>query len=189
MDGRRQWKPGTMIYPIPAVIVSCGDFEDANLITVGWTGTICTDPAMCFISVRPSRYSHELIRRNMEFTINLTTERLARAADWCGVRSGRDFDKWKETGLTKGRGVTVACPYVVESPLAVECRVRRIVSLGSHDMFMADVLSVLPDNRYLSPETGAFDLKAAGLISYSHGHYFRQGDEIGRFGWSVKKRL
>ena len=188
MDKRPQWKPGTMIYPIPAVIVSCGDFDNSNLITIGWTGTICTEPAMCYISVRPSRYSYELIRKNMEFTINLTNESLARAADWCGVRSGRDYDKWKEMNLTKGKGIAVSCPYIVESPLAIECRVRRIVSLGSHDMFLADVMSVLPDSRYISPETDAFDLKAAGLISYSHGRYFCQGEEIGRFGWTVKKR-
>lgn len=187
MADREVWKPGTMIYPLPAVLVSCGDFDNANLITVAWTGTVCTDPAMCYISIRPSRYSHELIRQNMEFTINLTTADIARAADWCGVRSGRDYDKWTEMKLTKGKGKNVSCPYVVESPLSVECRVRSIMSLGSHDMFIADVLTVLADKKYINPATGAFDLEAAGLIGYSHGNYYRLGEKIGRFGWSVKK--
>lgn len=187
MENRELWKPGTMIYPLPAVLVSCGDFENSNLITVAWTGTICTDPAMCYISVRPARYSHALIKESMEFTINLTTEKLAFAADWCGVRSGRDFDKWKEMKLTKGKGVDVSCPYIVESPLNIECRVRRIMSLGSHDMFIADVLGVLADKKFINDETGAFDLKSAGLVAYSHGNYFQQGDLIGHFGWSVRK--
>lgn len=185
---REYWKPGTMIYPLPAVIVSCGTFEESNLVTVAWTGTICTDPAMCYISLRLSRYSHEIIRRNMEFTINLTTERLAKAADWCGVKSGRDFDKWKEMNLTKGKGVNVQCPYIVESPLNIECRVRQITSLGSHDMFIADVLGVIADKSFIDKESGAFDLQRAALISYSHGHYYGQGAEIGRFGWSVRKK-
>lgn len=182
------WQPGTMIYPLPAVLVSCGDSQRSNLITVAWTGTICTNPAMCYISVRPERYSHELIRTNMEFTINLTTESMARATDWCGVRSGSQYDKWAETGLTPEPGVKVSCPSVKESPLSIECRVREIVPLGSHDMFIADVLNVRADSSLIDPETGAFDLAAAQLISYSHGGYYKPGEKIGHFGFSVRKK-
>lgn len=182
------WKPGTMIYPLPAVIVTCGTMANSNMLTVAWTGTLCTNPPMCYISVRPERYSYPLIKERMEFTINLSTKEMARATDWAGVRSGKDFDKWKETGLTPIEGVTVACPYIAESPLCIECRVKEIVHLGSHDMFIADVVNVLADESLIDSETGAFDLSAAGLINYSHGHYFEQGPEIGRFGWSVKKK-
>lgn len=182
------WKPGTMIYPLPAVLVSCGDANRSNLITVAWTGTLCTDPAMCYISVRPERYSYDLIKERMEFTINLTTADMARATDWCGVRSGRDFDKWKESGLTPVPGVAVGCPCVGESPLSIECRVKTIMPLGSHHMFLAEVVNVLADQSLIDPVTGAFDLGAAGLLNYSHGHYYRQGDELGRFGWTVKKK-
>lgn len=178
-----------MIYPLPAVLVSCGNgIAGSNLITVAWTGTICSDPAMCYISVRPERHSYPLIKENMEFTINLTTEKMARATDWCGVRSGADFDKWKETGLTPVEGVKVSCPYIKEAPLSIECRVKSILPLGSHDMFIAEVVNVLADESLIDPATGAFDLGAAGLISYSHGHYYRQGGEIGKFGWTVKKK-
>lgn len=177
-----------MIYPLPAVLVSCGDAEQSNLFTVAWTGTICTDPAMCYISVRPERFSYGLIKEQMEFTINLTTESMAKATDWCGVRSGRDYDKWIETGLTPVRGEKVSCPYIEESPLSIECRVKSIMELGSHHMFMAEVVNVLADESLLDPQTGAFDLGKAGLINYSHGHYYRQGDELGRFGWTVKKK-
>lgn len=186
---RQNWKPGTMIYPLPAVLVSCGtSVDDSNLITVAWTGTICTDPAMCYISVRPSRYSYDIIKSTMEFTINLTTESMARATDWAGVKSGREYDKWRETGLTPVKGVAVSCPYVEESPLSIECRVKEIVRLGSHDMFIAEVLGILADERYIDPATGAFRLSDAGLLAYSHGAYYRLGEEIGRFGWSVKKK-
>lgn len=177
-----------MLNPLPAVIVSCGDFDNANLITVAWAGTICTNPAMLSISVRPERFSYGLIRDRMEFTVNLTTEALARATDLCGVRSGRDTDKWQLAGLTKGRGVNVGCPYIVESPLAIECRVKEILPLGSHHMFIADVLSVLPDPALIDPSTDRFDLSRARMLSYSHGHYYGQGDEIGHFGWSVRKK-
>ena len=185
---KENWKPGTMIYPLPAVLVSCGNAERSNLITVAWTGTICTNPAMCYISVRPERFSHAIIREQMEFTINLTTAAMAKAVDWCGVRSGADYDKWAETGLTPEPGVAVACPSVAESPLSIECRVRQIVSLGSHDMFVAEVLNVRADASLISPETGKFDLQRAGLLNYSHGHYYEQGPEIGHFGWSVRKK-
>lgn len=186
--GKVNWKPGTVIYPLPAVIVTCGrDKAHSNMLTVAWTGTICTNPAMCYISVRPERFSYPMIKENMEFTINLTTEAMARATDWVGVRSGRDYDKWKETGLTPADGVAVTCPCIEESPLCIECRVRTILPLGSHDMFVAEIVNVIADEKYIDPATGAFNLAAAGLLNYSHGHYFAQGPEIGRFGWSVKK--
>lgn len=186
---KQNWKPGTMIYPLPAVLVSCGSTsERRNLITVAWTGTICTNPAMCYISIRPERHSYDIIKEEMEFTINLTTESMARATDWCGVRSGRDYDKWKETGLTPMPGEKVSCPYIDESPLSIECRVKEIIRLGSHDMFIAEVLNVLADEKYFDPATGAFDLSAASPISYCHGGYFTQGEKIGGFGWTVKKK-
>lgn len=185
---KQEWKPGTMIYPLPAVLVTCGDMERSNIVTVAWTGTVCTDPAMCYISLRPERFSYPMICENMEFTINLTTESMARATDWCGVRSGRDYDKWKETGLTPAPGHKVRCPHIMESPLSIECRVKEIVHLGSHDMFLAEVLDVLADERYLDEETGAFALGKAGLINYSHGNYYTQGEHIGRFGWTVMKK-
>lgn len=186
---KQNWKPGTLIYPLPAVIVSCGDSpQNYNMLTVAWTGTICTDPAMCYISVRPSRHSYELIKSSMEFTINLTTESMARATDWVGVRSGKDFDKWKETGLTPIAGQKVSSPYIEESPVNIECRVREIISLGSHDMFLAEVVNVLADESLIDKETGAFNMQQAGLVAYSHGAYYSLGEQIGRFGWSVKKK-
>lgn len=183
------WKPGTMVYPLPAVLVSCGSTpEERNLLTVAWTGTICTDPAMLYISVRPERHSYDIIRREMEFTVCLTTKALARATDWCGVRSGRDYDKWKETGLTPGKGIKVACPYIEESPLCIECRVKEVVHLGSHDMFIAEVLNVIADDRYIDPDTGAFDLASSDLIAYSHGGYYTLGQKLGKFGFSIQKK-
>lgn len=178
-----------MVYPLPAVLVTCGSsVDDSNMLTVAWTGTLCTDPAMCYISVRPERHSYPMIRKNMEFTINLTTADMARATDWAGVRSGADYNKWKETGLTPHAGSAVSCPYIEESPLCIECRVKQIIPLGSHHLFIAEVLNILADEKYFEPASGAFDLGAAGLMSYTHGHYYRQGDEIDRFGFSVKKK-
>lgn len=186
---RMQWKAGTMVYPAPAVLVSCGSTrERANLLTVAWTGTVCTNPAMLSISVRPERHSYGIIRDEMQFTLNLTTAAMARATDWCGVRSGRDFDKWKETGLTPVPGVANTCYYVGESPLAIECRVTDILHLGSHDMFLARVLDVLADERYIDSETGAFDMEGAGLMAYVHGGYFALGQKLGHFGFSVCKK-
>ena len=177
-----------MIYPLPAVLVTCGTMERSNMLTIAWTGTICTNPAMCYISVRPERYSYPMIKERMEFTINLTTAAMARATDWAGVRSRADYDKWAETGLTPEPGVNVGCPYIAESPLSIECRVREIVHLGSHDMVIAEVVNVLADESLINPETGAFDLASAGLLNYSHGQYFGQGEPLGRFGWTVKKK-
>lgn len=185
---KQNWKPGTMIYPLPAVLVSCGTSSRSNFLTVAWTGTVCTNPAMCYISVRPERYSYGLIKETMEFTINLTCESMARATDWAGVRSGRDCDKWAETGLTPEPGVKVGCPSIAESPLSVECRVREIIALGSHDIIIGEVVNVRADADLIDPSTGAFDLDAARLIAYSHGAYYQLGPKIGRFGWSVKKK-
>lgn len=183
------WKPGTMIYPLPAVLVSCGgDENEYNLFTASWVGTICTDPAMCYVSIRPERFSHVIIKRNGAFVLNLTTERMARAVDWCGVRSGADFDKWKESGLTPVPAPSVKAPYIKESPLCIECRVKEILPLGSHDMFMANVANVLADESFIDPDTNRFMLERAGLIAYSHGHYYSLGKELGRFGWSVMKK-
>ena len=184
---KQNWKPGTMINPLPAVLVTCASGGRTNMLTVAWAGTICTNPPMCSISVRPERFSHSLIKESMEFTVNLTTEQMAHATDWAGVRSGRDYDKWSETGLPPIPGVKVGCPSIAESPLAIECRVRSIMSLGSHDMFIAEVVNVVAEESLIDKETGAFMLERAGLINYSHGAYYRQGEQIGRFGFSVKK--
>ena len=186
---KQSWKPGTMIYPLPAVLISCGESgEEYNLFTVAWTGTVCTNPPMCYISVRPERHSYEIIKRTGEFVINLTTASLARATDWCGVRSGRDYDKFAEMGLTAEAAVVVKAPIVAESPVSIECRVKQIVPLGSHDMFIADVVNVLVDEEYINPETGKLELERADMIAYSHGEYFRLGKTIGHFGWSVRKK-
>ncbi len=186
---RERWKPGTLIYPLPAVLVSCGATpEEYNLLTVAWTGTVCTNPPMCSISLRPERHSYEIIRRTGAFVINLTTQALARATDWCGVRSGRDCDKFREAGLTPLPSDRVEAPLVVESPVNIECRVRQRLPLGSHDLFLAEVVGVQVDPAYIDPATGRFDLERAGLIAYSHGEYFALGRSLGRFGWSVRKK-
>ena len=186
---KQDWKPGTMIYPLPAVLVSCGSTPDEyNLLTVAWTGTLCTNPPMCYISVRPERHSYDIIRRRMEFVINLTTTDMARATDWCGVRSGRDYNKFHEMGLTPGRCTVVSAPLVEESPLCIECRVKEILSLGSHDMFIADVVNVRADERYLNPDTGKFELSESHPLVYVHGNYSELGSRIGKFGWSVEKK-
>ncbi len=186
---KQSWKPGTLIYPLPAVLVSVGATpEEYNMLTVAWTGTVNSEPPMSYISVRPERHSYPIIERTGEFVINLTTEDMARATDWCGVRSGRDFDKWKECGLTPVAAEHVAAPVIAEAPLSIECRVRQIVKLGSHDMFIADVVGILADERYIDPTTGRFSLEAAKPLVYLHGEYFRLGEMIGHFGWSVRKK-
>lgn len=186
---KQSWKPGTVLYPLPAVLVSCGAApEEYNMLTVAWTGTVCSDPPMCFISVRPERHSHAIISRTGEFVINLTTRRLARAADWCGVRSGRDFDKFREMGLTAVPSEKVAAPLIAESPVNIECRVRQVLPLGTHDMFLAEVVGVQADEAYIDPATGRFCLERADPIVYSHGEYFALGEALGHFGWSVRKR-
>ena len=187
--GKISWKPGTMIYPLPAVLVSCGaEPEEYNILTIAWTGTICSNPAMCYISVRPERHSHAIISRTREFVINLTTADMSYATDWCGVRSGRDFDKFAQMHLTAEKAQKVNAPIIAESPLNIECRVKQIIPLGSHDMFLAEVVNVQADERYIDPATGKFNLQQAGLIAYSHGQYYELGKRIGKFGWSVEKK-
>lgn len=186
---KQDWKPGTLIYPLPAAMISCGSTpEEYNIITLSWLGTICTNPPMCYISVRPERHSYEIIKRYMEFVINITTEDLAFATDWCGVRSGKDFSKFDEMKLTPGKASIVHVPIIEESPLNIECRVREILSLGSHDMFIADVVNVKADEKYIDPETGKFSLESAKPIAYSHGQYYGLGEKIGGFGWTVRKK-
>ena len=182
-----QWKAGTFIYPIPAVMVSFGTMAKSNIITVAWTGILNTNLAMCYISVRPERYSHDIIKNNGEFVINLTTEKLAFATDWCGVKSGRDVDKFKEMKLTKEKGNFVKAPLIKESPVSIECRVKEIIPLGSHDMFVAEVLSIDADEKYID-EKGAFDISKCKLIAYANGGYYSLEKKIGKFGYSVKKR-
>lgn len=184
---REIWKAGTFIYPIPAVMVTSGTYENANIMTVAWTGIINTNPAMCYISVRPERYSYKLIKENGEFVINLTNEELAFATDWCGVRSGAKYDKFKEMHLTKERAQNVKCPIIKESPVAIECKVKEIKELGSHHMIIADVLSIDADKKYID-ENGSFDITKCNLIAYSNGKYFATGRKIGKFGFSVEKK-
>ena len=185
---RQVWKPGNMLYPLPAVMVSCAlAGERPNIITVAWTGTVCSSPAMVSISVRPERHSYHMIRESGEFVINLTTEELVRAADYCGVRSGRDVDKFEEMRLTPLKASQVAAPLIGESPVNIECRVEQVLELGSHHMFLASVLAVDVDERWMN-EKGKLELNKAGLAVYSHGEYFALGKQLGTFGYSVKRR-
>lgn len=181
------FKPGNMLYPLPAVMVSVADSKgNANIITVAWAGTICTNPPMVSISVRPERYSHAMIEETGEFIINLTTEELTYATDFCGVKSGRDLDKWKELNLTPVMGDEVKVPYIAESPVAIECKVKEVQRLGSHDMYIAEVVAVHVDDAYMD-ENNAFHLSDAKPIVYCHGEYFGMGEKIGKFGYSIKK--
>lgn len=186
---KQTWKPGNMLYPLPAVMVSAGDKKgNTNILTVAWTGTICTNPAMVYISVRPERYSYQMIKETGEFVINLTTEKLVRATDYCGVKSGRDVDKWKETGLHKGRAETLKyAPIIEEAPVNIECKVTEIKELGSHHMFLAEVKAVRVDETYMNPQN-KFELNKTGLLAYSHGEYLGLGKTLGTFGYSVKKK-
>lgn len=170
-------------------MVSCGACEEEyNIITISWTGTICTNPPMCYISVRPERHSAAIIKKNMEFVINLTDAATARATDWCGVRSGADYDKFREMGLTPGKASIVSAPIIEESPLCIECRVKEIVPLGSHEMYIADVVNVMADEKYINKETGKFELSDSDPLVYLHGGYYHLGEKIGKFGWSVEKK-
>lgn len=184
--GRNIWKAGTFEYPLPAVMVTCGDMQNSNIITVAWTGILNTNPAMVYISVRPTRYSYKLIKENNEFVINLTNKKLTYATDWCGVRTGAQYDKFKEMNLHKEKAQFVRCPLIKESPVAIECKVKDIVPLGSHDMFVAEVLSIDADEKYID-ENGAFDISKCELIAYANGGYYPLGKKIGKFGFSVQK--
>ena len=182
-----KWKAGTFEYPIPAVMVSMGDMEKSNIITVAWTGIINTNPAMVYISVRPTRYSYNILKEQKEFVINLTTEKLAYATDWCGVKSGANVDKFKEMKLTKEKANMVKCPLIKESPVSIECKVKQIIELGSHTMFMAEVLCIDADEKYID-EKGAFDISKCNLMAYANGGYYALGKKLGKFGYSVQKK-
>ena len=186
---KQTWKPGNMVYPLPAVMVSAGNSNgETNIITIAWTGTICTNPAMLYISVRPERHSYQMIKESGEFVVNLTTEALVKATDYCGVRSGRDVDKWKETGLSKGKANELQyAPIIEECPVNIECKITEIKELGSHHMFLAEVVSVQVSEEYLD-EKGKFCLNETGLMAYSHGEYLTLGDTLGTFGYSIKKK-
>ncbi len=181
------WKPGTMLYPLPPVMVSCGTMEKPNVITVAWTGITCSDPAMTYISVRPERYSYKLIKESGEFVINLTTESLVWTADYCGVKSGRDTDKFALSSITAAPSTQITAPLIVESPINIECRVDRILQLGSHDMFLSKILAINADEKLLDSK-GVLHLEKAGIVATSHGRYFALGRQLGTFGYSVKKK-
>ncbi len=186
--GKQHWKPGNMLYPLPAVMVSCsrGDGK-ANIITVAWAGTICSDPAMVSISVRPERFSYNIIKESGQFVINLVTKKLVRACDWCGVRSGKDHDKFAEQNLTKYVSEYMDTPAIAQSPVNIYCKVRDILPLGSHDMFISEVVGITVDEAYMD-KSGKFNLNSTNLITYSHGEYFTLGENLGKFGFSVKKK-
>ena len=183
-----QWKPGNMVYPLPAVMVSCADKAgNSNIITIAWTGTVCTNPPMAYISVRPERHSYQMIRETGEFVINLTTKDLAYATDFCGVRSGKDVDKFAEMKLTKEAASVVSAPMIGESPVNIECKETEVKELGSHHMFLAEVVAVHVDDAYMN-ENNKFELGKAEPIAYSHGEYYQLGELLGTFGYSVKKK-
>lgn len=185
---KQSWKPGNMLYPVPAVLVSCRDKAgNDNVLTVAWAGTICSDPAMLSISVRKERHSHPMIMETGEFVVNLTTKALLRATDYCGVKSGRDEDKFVAMGLTKGEAEKVNVPIIMESPVNIECKVKQVLELGSHDMFVAEVVNVQISDEYMD-EKGAFHLNDAELLAYSHGQYYELGNKLGTFGYSVRKK-
>ena len=189
MKQKEIWRPGNMLYPLPAVMVSCARAgEKPNIITVAWAGTVCSSPAMVSISVRPERYSHDIIEESGEFVINLVTEKLIRSCDWCGVKSGRDVDKFESCRLTARRAEKLtSAPVIEESPVNIECRVTQQIPLGSHDLFLAEVVSVDIDPSYMD-EKGRFELNRSGLITYSHGEYYTLGRKVGSFGYSVRKK-
>ena len=182
------WRPGNMLYPAPPVMVSCArPGETPNIITVAWAGTICSDPAMLSISVRKERFSHSIIKDTGEFVVNLTSKKLAYACDWCGVRSGRDYDKFKEMKLTPLASQKISAPGIEEAPVNIECKVKQVVELGTHDMFIAEVVSVSVDDK-LMDDKGRLDLGKAKLVAYSHGEYFMLGEKLGKFGYSVARK-
>ena len=190
MEKKQIWKPGNMLYPVPVVLVSCGDKKgNKNIITVAWAGTINSDPAMVSISVRPERYSYGMICDTKEFVIKLTTKELCYATDWCGVKSGREVDKFREMNLTAAPADSLTyAPIIEESPVNIECLVKERLPLGSHDLFLAEVSKVQVSERYMN-ETGKFELNETELVTYSHGEYFTLGEKLGKFGYSVKKSV
>lgn len=184
---KQKWKGGTLTAPLPPALVSVGDGERDNLITVAWTGILCSDPPKTYISLRPERYSYDIVKETGEFIVNLPSSHIIRSIDFCGVRSGRDLDKFEQCHLTREKAFEVACPSVAESPVSIECRVTEIIPLGSHDMFMADIVAVDVDERYID-ERGKFHVEKCALAAYAHGSYFALGKKIGSFGYSVRKK-
>lgn len=180
------WKPGTMLAPVPPALISCGTIEKPNVMTAAWTGIISSDPVMTYVSIRPSRYSHEIIKKSGEFVINLPNLPLANATDFCGVKSGRDIDKFKETGITAIPCSEVKAPQILEAPVSIECKVKSVSNFGTHDMFMAEVVAVNVDDKYID-ENGKLWLEKAGLLAYVHGFYYTLGRKLGKFGFSVEK--
>ncbi|MCH5151292.1 MAG: flavin reductase family protein [Clostridiales bacterium] len=182
-----QLKGANLLAPLPAVMVSVGDMEKSNIITVAWTGTVCSVPPRLYISIRHDRYSYEMLKSSGEFVINFTTDKLLPACDWCGIRSGKEVDKFAEMKFTKGKANCVSTPLIVESPINIECKVFDVLNLGSHDMFLADVLAVDVDEEYLD-ENGAIDYSKAHLVNYQHGNYYASGKHLGRFGFAAQKK-
>ncbi len=181
------WKAGTMLAPLPPALISCGTLQKPNAMTAAWSGIICTEPTLVYVSIRPSRFSNELIRKSGEFVINVPTVEMAKAVDFCGVKSGRDIDKFKQTGLIAAKSSVVSAPQVEQSPISLECKVKEIKSFGTHDMFLAEVVAVDIDEKYLD-KSSALRLDKAGLLAYAHGFYYALGRKIGKFGWSVEKK-
>lgn len=184
---KKVWKPGNFIYPIPAVLVTCGDMENSNIITIAWTGVLNTNPAIVYISIKPERFSYKIIKESKEFAINLTNDKLAYCTDWCGVRSGAKYDKFKEMKLTKEKANFIKAPLIKESPVSIECKVIDEKEYGSHTTFIAKVLSIDADEKYIN-EKGAFDISKCDLIAYANGGYYKLGKKIGKFGFSVEKK-
>lgn len=186
---KRTLRGGNMLNPTPVVMVSCGStLDEYNIITIAWAGTVNSDPPMCSVSVRPERHSYEIIKKEGAFVINLVNKQLAPYADWCGVRSGKKYNKFVETGLTPVRATRVNAPMIEEAPVNLECKVTQVIPLGSHDMFLAEIVAVHVNEKLFSPKTDAIDLKRADLVTYSHGHYYGLGEIIGKFGYSVEKK-
>lgn len=185
--GKLVWKPGTMLYPVPAVLVTSGDMDKHNVCTIAWTGILNTEPAMTYISIRKERHSYDIIKNSGEFVINLVPRELVKALDYCGVRSGKNEDKFKTMGLEIEQAANVSVPLIKQSPINIECRVKQIMELGSHDMFMAEILCVDVDDKYID-ENGKFDLEKCSLVAYSHGQYYELGENLGKFGFSVEKK-
>lgn len=181
------WKPGTLLSPVPPVLVSCGTMEKPNILTIAWTGIVNSNPAMTYISVRPERFSHGIIEKSREFVVNLTTEKLLAATDFCGVRSGENVDKFAQMKLTAAPASAVAAPLLAQSPLSLECKVTQILHLGSHDMFLAEIVAVDVEDEFID-KAGRLDLKKCGLLAYAHGEYFALGKRMGTFGFSVKRK-
>lgn len=181
------WKAGTMLSPLPPALISCGTMQEPNVMTAAWTGIICTQPTLAYVSIRPSRYSHDIIQNSREFVINVPNAAMAKAVDWCGVKSGKNVNKFEKTGLTAEKCSLIDAPQIKQAPISLECKVKQIIPCGSHDMFLAEVVAVDVDEKYIGPQ-GELDLEKAQLLAYAHGFYYVLGKKIGKFGWSVEKK-